>query len=458
MNNLNNADFLFTKIPPQSKDLECAVLGAILIEKDAYPQVADILKPESFYVESHSIIFSIMQRLVALSQPIDLMTVTEELLKQGKLENIGGAFYLSELTNLVASSSNIEYHARIVLQKAIQRDLINISNTIIKDSYEDTVDVFDLLSNAEIQLDAIKSSIYGSSVTSAYTVSEKIKKDILLPPGKPLSVPSILDIRHDFGTVDCFAAKAGTGKTAVLIQGSVTAAKEGYNSGILSAELHKRLLTAKYHNHITGVSAKRIIRNELTEYDKNDIFNTDLSVMQSIYIDDSALTSLNIRSKIITLVKKFNCKVIWIDYIQLINLITNKNQTDVKGMELVMTILQQTAKELYISIIILSQLTRGTDKPTMENLRSGGIEQACSKIFLLHDENYKETQGVPFLNIPYDIRGKIELIDDKNRFDDKSNRTIYYDKIKQTMQDWNLPRGNFMDEMQEQPQKTPDVF
>ena len=432
------------RILPQAIDLEQAVLGSLLIDSDAITLVADLLKPECFYMDKHSLIYSAIKTLIINSQPADILTVTEHLRSQSNLDKIGGSIYLSELVNKIASSDNIEYHARIILQKFMQREIIRISNENINAAFNDTVDVFDLLDKSSLEIDNIKTSIYGSVVSTAFNSLQSLKKDLLNPPLKPKSVPSILDIRHDLATVDCFGAKPNTGKTAVMIQGSIVSALEGNNVGILSLELNKRLLTAKYTHYLSGVFAKGIIRNELDAISKNKIFDFDFKILNNIFIDDTHVTSNNIRSKIITLVKKFGCSDIWIDYIQLISIFASKNQTDVKGMELVMTTLQQTAKELNISIKVLSQITRGIDKPSMEELRGGGIEQACSMIFLLHDENAKEIQGVPFLQIRPDIRGALLLIDDKQRFDDKSNRLIYYDKIAQRMYDWNIkPEYNY---------------
>lgn len=442
---------MIDKIPPQAKEIEFAVLGALLIENDSYSLIADLLSPECFYVESNALIYSVIQKLSNSTQPIDLLTVSEEIRKLGKLEQIGGYYYLTELTNSVGSSANIETHARIILQKYMQRELIRISNEIKRESYEDVTDVFDLLDKSSLEIDRIKTSIYGSSISTAFSSLQNLKKDLLNPPDKPKSVPSILDIRHDLSTVDCFGAKPNTGKTAVMIQGSIVSALEGNNVGILSLELNKRLLTAKYTHYISGVFAKNIIRCDVDAQELNKVFDSDFSILNRIFIDDTHVTSQNIRSKIITLCKKYGCTDIWIDYIQLISIVSGKNQTDVKGMELVMSTLQQTAKELNISIKVLSQITRGVDKPSMEELRGGGIEQACSMIFLLHDENAKEIQGVPFLQIRPDIRGALLLIDDKQRFDDKNNRTIYYDKIAQRMYDWNhKPEYKFNEKAKEE--------
>ena len=143
---------VYGKVPPQAKDLEEAVLGAIMLEKNAFDTVIEILKPECFYVDAHQRIFSAMQSLANKSQPIDILTVAEELRSREELEMVGGPYYVTKLTNTVVSSATIDAHARIVLQKFIQRELIRISGEIIGDAYEDSTDVFDLLDDAESKL------------------------------------------------------------------------------------------------------------------------------------------------------------------------------------------------------------------------------------------------------------------------------------------------------------------
>ncbi|HFA51692.1 MAG TPA: replicative DNA helicase [Bacteroidetes bacterium] len=143
------SDYVFGKVQPQAVDLEAAVLGALMLDKDALPIILDILQPESFYTDAHQLIYRAVLRLFEKSHPVDLLTVTEELKKSGDIESIGNAYYLVELTGRVGSSANIEYHARIVAQKHIQRELIKVSTQIIKDAYEDTTDVFTLLDDAE---------------------------------------------------------------------------------------------------------------------------------------------------------------------------------------------------------------------------------------------------------------------------------------------------------------------
>src|SRR5437868_11409886 len=140
------------KLPPQAVDLEEAVLGALMLEKDALSSVIDILKPEVFYKDSHQKIFKTIRHLFEKTSPVDILTVTAQLRQFGELEMIGGAYYITELTNRVASAANIEYHSRIIIQKFIQRELIRISTEVINSAYEDTTDVLDLLDKAEKNL------------------------------------------------------------------------------------------------------------------------------------------------------------------------------------------------------------------------------------------------------------------------------------------------------------------
>ena len=143
---------VYGKIPPQSKELEEAVLGAIMLEKAAFDVVIEIIKPECFYVDAHQRIFKAMKELADKNSPIDMLTVVEQLKSTSELEIVGGAYYITKLTNFVVSSANIETHSRIVVQKFIQRELIRISGEIISEAYEDSSDVFDLLDDAESKL------------------------------------------------------------------------------------------------------------------------------------------------------------------------------------------------------------------------------------------------------------------------------------------------------------------
>ena len=166
------------KIPPQALDLEEVVLGAMMIDKKGVDEVIDILSPEAFYKEAHKLIFESIFKLFENSEPVDLLTVSTQLRKDGKLDLVGGDFYLISLTQRVSSSAHIEFHARIILQKYIQRSLIKISNEIIEDAYDEGQDVFDLLDNAEAKLYEVTQGNVKKSTETAQSLVIQAKKKI----------------------------------------------------------------------------------------------------------------------------------------------------------------------------------------------------------------------------------------------------------------------------------------
>src|SRR3979411_2392430 len=217
---------VYGKLPPQAKDLEEAVLGAIMLEKSAFDTVVEILKPECFYVEGHQRIFRSMQGLAQKSQPIDILTVVEELKTREELEMIGGPYYVTKLTNAVVSSAHIEAHSRIILQKFIQRELIRISGEIIGDAYEDSTDVFDLLDDAESKLFEITNSHLRKNFDSIDSVLVKTiqriedrrnKQDEIT--GVPSGFPTLDQITYGWQPTDLIilAARPAVGKTAFAL-------------------------------------------------------------------------------------------------------------------------------------------------------------------------------------------------------------------------------------------------
>ncbi|MEM9992485.1 MAG: DnaB-like helicase N-terminal domain-containing protein, partial [Bacteroidota bacterium] len=219
-------EYVFGKVPPQAIALEEAVLGAIMLDKDALPVVLDALSPQSFYKEAHQHTYKAMLDLFEDTQPIDLLTVTEALRKAGTLERVGGAYYLVELTNRVASAANIEYHARIIAQKHIQRELIRTSTNIIKNAYEDTTDVFDLLDQAERGLFDITQNNLSRSYETMSSISSKVLKQIEILrqkkdglTGVPTGFTDIDRLTSGLQKSDLIilAARPGMGKTALTL-------------------------------------------------------------------------------------------------------------------------------------------------------------------------------------------------------------------------------------------------
>src|ERR1043165_9749067 len=220
---LDLSTMVYGKVPPQAKDLEEAVLGAIMLEKGAFDTVVGILKPECFYVDSHQRIYRAMQSLAQKSQPIDILTVVEELKTREELDMVSGPYYVTKLTNAVVSSANIEAHARIILQKFIQRELIRISGEIISDAYEDSTDVFDLLDEAESKIYEVTSNHLKNNYESIDSVLVKTiqriedlrhkNEDIT---GVPSGFPSLDRVTYGWQSTDLIllAARPSAGKTA----------------------------------------------------------------------------------------------------------------------------------------------------------------------------------------------------------------------------------------------------
>ena len=243
--NATNLNGHLAKIPPQAIDLEEAVLGALMLEKDALSAVIDILKPETFYVDANQKIFRAIQHLFQNSSPVDILTVTNRLRQTAELEVVGGAYYITELTNRVASAANIEFHARIISEKFIQRELISISSDIITSAYEDTTDVLELLDKAEKNLFAIAE---GNIRRESYDMSTLIQKSIQQLESLKDKVDGLTGVTSGFVELDrltsgwqnsdliIIAARPAMGKTAFVLS-------LARNAAIIGAKKIDRCLT-----------------------------------------------------------------------------------------------------------------------------------------------------------------------------------------------------------------------
>lgn len=405
--------FLFGRVPPQAKDLEEAVLGALMLEKDALTAVIDILRPESFYFDANQKIFLAIRALFERSQPVDILTVTEELRKRGELEVVGGAYYVTELTNRVASAANIEYHARIISQKFIQRELIRISSQIVKESFEDTSDVFELLDYAEKGIYDITDqnlrrnySPISSLVSKAITQLQTIKDHKDSVTGVPSGFVELDRITSGWQPSDLIvvAARPGMGKTAFVLSMARNAAVE-FNKPVafFSLEMSSLQLTNRLISAETEIPAEKIRKGNLEEHEWTQLVHkVDALSDAPLYIDDTpAINIFELRAKARRLKMQHDIQMIIIDYLQLMSG-TGENRNSNREQEIsnISRSLKTIAKELNIPVIALSQLnrsveTRGGDKrPQLSDLReSGAIEQdADMVIFLYRPEYYKITQ------------------------------------------------------------------
>ncbi len=485
------SNMLYGKIPPQARELEETVLGAILIEKDAISYVSDILKTESFYVDAHATIFRAIQELFGKSQPIDLLTVTEELRKTGKLEEVGGAYYLSELTNKVASSANVEYHARIVIQKFIQRELIRISNDIIRDAYEDTTDVFDLLDKAEKRIYEITDKNLRNSVQGiGQLVSKSLlqidglinREDGLLEDSVPSGYLELDKMTSGWKATDLviIAARPSMGKTAFVLNLARNAAVD-FNMPVAifslemgAVQLAKRLISLECEIDAQKVSNGKMNDNEYA------ILRDKVEKLSSspIFINDQAAINVyELRAQCRRLQNAHGIKMVIIDYLQLMSGGGDKGMNREQEISNISRSLKGLAKELNIPVIALSQLnrsveTRGGDKkPQLSDLReSGSIEQDADMVmFLYRPEYYNLNEGADGAS----LKGVSEIIIAKHRNGPTGSIELRFNKnfgrfydaggLYEEMQEFSnfktLPsKGNFMkDDEGKSPEKF-DIF
>lgn len=420
------SNILFGKIPPQARELEEAVLGAILIERDAILETTDILKPEMFYVEAHSIIFNCFIQLLKTSKPIDLLSVTEELRKNAKLEEIGGAYYLSELTNKIASSANIEYHARIIIQKYLLRELIRISNDTIRDAYEDITDVFELIDRISLSINSLNDNTadkgfvhIGSGAMNTITELETIRWQDEKFIGVPCGIKKIDKYFYGFRNSDLIivGARPSMGKTAMGLSIAYGAAELGVPVAFASLEMSTESVRKRLVAIDTNINLESI--NNATYSDTEaDMILQSLKKYENkksnIYIDDKAQTTIpQLRSKVGKLVRDKGVKLLIVDYLQLMRS-GEKGLMREQEISAISRGLKAIAKDLNIPVIALSQLSRGLEhrggekKPQLSDLReSGSIEQDADVVMFPHrPEYYNLTDGSDGRS----LRGKAELI------------------------------------------------
>jgi replicative DNA helicase len=395
------------KIPPQALDLEEAVLGAMLIDKKGVDEVIDILQPEAFYKAANQYIFEAIYQLFHDSQPIDLLTVSAELRKVGKLEAVGGEFYLVQLSQRVASSAHIEFHARIILQKFIQRSLIRISNEIIETAYKDSTDVFDLLDEAESKLyDVSQGNIKKSSETAQNLVLEAKKRIEDISKREGLSGVSTGFEKLDKLTsgwqpsdLIIIAARPGMGKTALtLSMARNMAVTKEIPVAFFSLEMSSVQLITRLISSETGLSSEKLRTGKLAdhEWQQLNVKVTDLE-KAPLFIDDTpSLSIFDLRAKARRLSSQHGIKLIIVDYLQLMTAgSSSKAGNREQEISTISRNLKALAKELDIPVIALSQLSRavetrgGTKRPMLSDLReSGAIEQDADIVSFIYRPEY----------------------------------------------------------------------
>ncbi|MFC2136563.1 replicative DNA helicase [Bacteroidota bacterium] len=433
------------KMPPQALDMEEAVLGAIMLEKDAVISVLDILVPDCFYKDAHQKIFRAIIDLSTALQPVDILTVTEELRKRKELEEVGGPFYITQLTNRVASAANIEFHARIVAQKYIQRELIRVASDIQNRAFDETIDVDDLLDYSESELFNIaEGNIKKESAKINVVIKEALhqieeagKRDDALS-GIPSGYTKIDRISSGWQKSDLviIAARPSMGKTAFVLSMARNMAIDHKRSVAIfslemsSVQLVNRLLVAE-----SEIPSNKIRNGRLEPYEWEQLEHKIKSLIDApIYIDDTpAISIFELRAKCRRLKMQHEVECIIIDYLQLMSGNPDNKGNREQEVSQISRALKGIAKELDVPIIALSQLNRsvemrsGNKRPQLSDLReSGAIEQDADMVLFIHrPEKYgfiEDEEGQSLLGIAEIIVAKHRngaLGDVKLRFRDE---------------------------------------
>ncbi len=401
------------KIPPQVVDLEEAVLGAMMIDKKGIDDVIDILHPDAFYEIKHQEIYRAMFTLFQESKPIDLLTVSNALKKAGKLDLVGGDFHLIRLTQKVASSAHIEFHARIILQKYIQRRLIAISSDIIENAYDESTDVFDLLDEAESKLfEVTQGNLKKSSEGAGDLVKQALKKIQEISQKEGMS-----GLATGFSKLDALtsgwqpsdliiiAARPGMGKTAFVISMAKNMAINfNHAVAVFSLEMSSVQLITRMISSETGLTSEKLRKGNLERHEWEQL-NVKVKKLSSapIFIDDTpSLSIFDLRAKARRLVSQHKVKILVIDYLQLMTAGTAAKGGGNREQEIstISRNLKALAKELDVPVIALSQLSRavetrgGSKRPLLSDLReSGAIEQDADIVsFIYRPEYYGMTE------------------------------------------------------------------
>ena len=408
-----NTNLDLGKLPPQALDLEESVLGALMLEKDALTNVIDILKPENFYKDANKEIYQSIIDLFNDSEPIDLLTVTSQLKKNGKLEYVGGSFYVTQLTTRVNSASNIEYHARIILEQSIKRQLIEVSGEVQKEAYEDTTDVFDLLDNTEQSLFDISESHIRKNYSQVKGLmkeaidelqAKKTKKDGIT--GVPSGFIDLDNITSGWQPSDLviIAGRPSMGKTAFVLSMMRNASIDHEMPiALFSLEMSSLQIVNRLISSEAELDSDKIKKGNLKDYEWQQLLHkTDQLNNAKIFIDDTpALSILELRAKSRRLKSQHDIQCIIVDYLQLMSGEYGKSSGN-REQEIasISRSLKAIAKELNVPVLALSQLsraveTRGGDKrPVLSDLReSGSIEQDADMVlFIYRADRYDITE------------------------------------------------------------------
>ena len=428
------------RMPPQAVDVEKSVLGAMLIEREAIPQVVEILPPDAFYDAKHQHIYEAVQDLFERGNPVDLVTLTEELKRRDELDDVGGPYYLTELTTEVASAANVEYHARIIAEKSLLRKMIETMTSVVRQAYDPSADAFELLDEAESKIFQISDN----QLRRAAAPMNKVVKDTFEHleaihgqdsgiTGVPSGFPRLDDLTSGWQASDLIiiAARPSMGKTAFSLaaaQNAATHPDEATGVAVFSLEMGAQQLAQRMLTSQARVDAHKARTGRMADDDWQRLARAAGQLSDAdIYIDDTpGLSVLELRAKCRRLKAEHDIGLVVVDYLQLMqasgaNLRSGANRE--QEIAHISRSLKGLAKELNLPVIALSQLNRavenrgGDKRPQLSDLReSGSIEQDADVVAFIYraerygitvDEQGNSTEGIAEIIIGKQRNGPI---------------------------------------------------
>ncbi len=427
----------FDRQLPSEEGAERIVLGAILLDTEAFAVVSAILSQDSFYSEANGLIFQACKNLFESNKPIDLLTAKKEIDRMGKTEQIGGVGYLMSLTKHVYSSANIEHHAMIIQQKSIQRKLISAGGEIIRMGFDESVDLQDSLDLSEKLIhEASSMASFGSnlrtldaclseSITRVQEREKRAKNGLL--SGVPSGLPQLDHMTTGFqgGEMVILAARPSMGKTAMMMHMAISAAKKGHNALVFELEMNASQLSDRMLIGESGIDSDNFRNGYLTSEDWRAIDSSANVISKlSITVDDTPSVTVSYIGKVARkLKKKGKCDVIFIDYLGLMDMNdSQKNRNREQEVSTTSRMLKSLAKKMKIPVVVLCQLNRESEKsankePLLSSLReSGAIEQDADMVIFIHrpeyyglreDENGDSLKNVGFLIVAKNRNGPI---------------------------------------------------
>ena len=420
-------------LQPQAVEFEEAVLGALMIEQDAFSIISEILKPECFYDHRHQVVYEAIRGLNSQQKPVDILTVTEYLRSMGKLEEVGGPFYIAQLSDKVSSSAHIEYHARIIAQKFLARELITFTSTVQTKAFDGTVDVDDLMQEAEGKLFEISQQNMKKDYTQINPVIQEAYEMLQKAAAR---TDGLSGLSSGFERLDkmtsgwqnsdliIIAARPAMGKTAfVLSMAKKMAVDMKIPVAMFSLEMSNVQLVNRMIVNVCEIPGEKLKSGQLAPYEWVQLDSKITQMYDApFYVDDTpSLSVFELRTKARRLVREHGVKIILIDYLQLMNASGMSYGSRQEEVSTISRSLKGLAKELNIPIIALSQLNRGVEgreglegkRPQLSDLReSGAIEQDADMVCFIHRPEYykifKDDKG-------NDLHGMAEIIIAKHR-------------------------------------------